>query len=470
MQQGRCTNFGNCTKADNREVMTVPEGQEAKCPICDQRLTLMSKGGGRPSPLPLIFSCLGCLGVLALGYFAFNFFTKKKDTPTTTNQTANQPSGGGAGDFSSGSGSSSNNNTTTPTDSGTKTNASTAPAVGVGDVLMFYERSNEAWIRKAAEDFNSQNPGSSIVLDYRGSREGFREILDGKAQPVIWNPADTFWPDKLKEDWKKNPKNTGEIVSANTPILKTKLVLVMGKDRAEKFGAAMRESKFRGKTWGLLHTLATKGWSEIGGEAAWGKLKLSHSSPVKSNGGMMTIAMMLAEYKLSNPAANQGTPGFLTFMKEIEAATGGEFTDTTSKGLDVFLKDRNRYDVAICYETNAIKAIVEGANDIKVVYPDATVDVKFPAATISGSWVSSERAALAKKFVDYLLTADIQKDAIQYGFRPAREMRSELDAYFGDSKFSGAGLTTSPNTTNLSFDVKTLNDLVYRWNKDVPHN
>ena len=72
-----------------------------------------------------------------------------------------------------------------------------APAAP-GDALMYFERSDEKWLQQAADDFNKQNPGTArIILDYRGSREGKQDILYGKGHPVIWNPADTYWVDKL---------------------------------------------------------------------------------------------------------------------------------------------------------------------------------------------------------------------------------------------------------------------------------
>jgi hypothetical protein len=42
---GRCTKFGYCEKADSKELITVPDGSEPKCPECDTALSIQSGGG-----------------------------------------------------------------------------------------------------------------------------------------------------------------------------------------------------------------------------------------------------------------------------------------------------------------------------------------------------------------------------------------------------------------------------------------
>jgi len=37
---GKCTNFGLCTKADSREMITTVEGQGFRCPECNRTLSL----------------------------------------------------------------------------------------------------------------------------------------------------------------------------------------------------------------------------------------------------------------------------------------------------------------------------------------------------------------------------------------------------------------------------------------------
>lgn len=448
-QRYKCTNFGNCAKADSAEFIDIPDGGNPLCPICSKPLTLVPTGGRR-SPIGAIVALL-LLGLLAFG--AWKLLAGRKAGPGGP--------GPGAG--------SATLPAPPPAGTGVDPGATAPPVVNAGDALMYFERSDEKWLRQASEEFNQQNPGSQrIVLDYRGSREGKQDILYGKGQPVLWNPADLYWVDKLNLDW-KNPavgKHTSDAISDSRTILTTRYVLVMWQDRAKVFTAAMQRAEFRGKTWQLLETIATRGWAAVGGPASWGKLKLAQSDPVKSNGGMTTLALMFAEYGKTHPGATPSSAGFLSFMRGIEGAVPA-FPETTSKGLEAMLKGgRGQYDMAVSYEVNSIAAVDKGQTDIAVVYPDPTVEVDFPAAVIQAPWVTADRARMAGKFVDYLLTRDVQKRAIDSGFRPAlSDMRSDVDNALSSGARASAGFQLDPPTVVRPVGTRVIDDLLYQWYK-----
>jgi hypothetical protein len=67
---GKCINFGGCNKADSKEVMTIPEGNEFVCPDCEKSLMPVGgggkggSGGGGKGPLKLILAAVLGLGVI----------------------------------------------------------------------------------------------------------------------------------------------------------------------------------------------------------------------------------------------------------------------------------------------------------------------------------------------------------------------------------------------------------------------
>jgi len=65
-QQGVCTNFSNCLKADNKEKISIPMGSDFVCPECGKDLTPIQNGTGgiiRPFKKPLIASVVTALTV-----------------------------------------------------------------------------------------------------------------------------------------------------------------------------------------------------------------------------------------------------------------------------------------------------------------------------------------------------------------------------------------------------------------------
>lgn len=72
-RSAKCVNFGGCSKADSREVLTIPPGDELTCPECGKMLTATaggkSGGGGGKSKAPWLAAIGGLLFVGLLGAF-----------------------------------------------------------------------------------------------------------------------------------------------------------------------------------------------------------------------------------------------------------------------------------------------------------------------------------------------------------------------------------------------------------------
>jgi phosphate transport system substrate-binding protein len=80
MRNGLCSNFGNCRKADAREMIAL--GPKARCPECGGTLTEVSQK--KSSSLPLLPIGLGvlALALVALGWFWFS--GRKHDSTSAT--------------------------------------------------------------------------------------------------------------------------------------------------------------------------------------------------------------------------------------------------------------------------------------------------------------------------------------------------------------------------------------------------
>lgn len=353
------------------------------------------------------------------------------------------------------------------------TEATPAPLAAVlaerkaDDVLMLYERGAAGWIEPAADEFNKTQEKGRIVLTSLGSREGRDHILydKEKVQPVLWNPGDIYWVDKLQADAANAnlPAKSGATVDEGKALLKTNVVLIMKADRAKAFEAAMQKPQYRGKTWSLLRTAAEKGWSAIGGPAGAGNLKLAHSNPALSNSGMMTLALMYAEFQRNNPGKDFNSAEFKAAMSALESSAGGTFADTTADVMEAVRSDKA--DVAVVYEADAVRALENGdAAGFRIVYPSPTAEVILPAAIVEGKWVSEHQKKLASTFVDYLLSAPVQEQAIERGYRPAiPTLASDVDAFYDASVRKDAGMQRNPDAKGAEVDSKAKEALIFNW-------
>ena len=78
-KSGKCSNFGNCSLADARTAVDVPNGQDFVCTECGKPLLLMDAGpqsGGNSKALAVGALLLGVL--LAAGGIAWSLMSGKK--------------------------------------------------------------------------------------------------------------------------------------------------------------------------------------------------------------------------------------------------------------------------------------------------------------------------------------------------------------------------------------------------------
>ena len=453
MKQGRCSNFGICSKANAHELISIPYGESLVCPSCGVMLieetaspvpTTTKKISSRSAETALVVG----FGVLVLFSVAMIYFQRNKSDSSFLSNT-------GSGRATVNSGSQSN-----PVHTGSS----------ASDLTLFYDGSDEAWMTNAAYAFNASRNSPHIKPVKRASREGYKDIVEGKASPTLWNPADTIWTSKLKSFWSKNPTSnkTGVSIAIDPVVLRTKVILLMHKDKAEALERTL--GNYSGKTWQLLSDVSIKGWGSVG--ASGGKLRLSQASPTQSNSGALSIAMMYLEYKATHPGASTGDPGFIAFLQNIEAATGKVYAQTTSKAVEAFLNQPESFDAVICYESNAIDAIRKSKIALKVIYPDPTIDISSPVAVMEAQkTVTSDGAAnrrIAEDFTNYLLSNGMQQESLKYGFRPAlARLSQDVSNAFLDPTLANAGLLALPKTAAFTMDLNTLENLIDIWNRKV---
>lgn len=96
-ERGQCTNYGNCSKADSKEIVEAPAGSNLVCPECGKQIIPLPSKSGKSPVVPILI----VVGLLILAGLGIKHFTGSKATPSEGNGSGNQaatsggmPSGG----------------------------------------------------------------------------------------------------------------------------------------------------------------------------------------------------------------------------------------------------------------------------------------------------------------------------------------------------------------------------------------
>jgi hypothetical protein len=298
-------------------------------------------------------------------------------------------------------------------------------------VSVLYSTEKEAWLNQAIIEFERTRPTVNghpvqVTLEKMGSREIYLAVLDGSRKPDIISPASmlqiAILQDLSSGAFGKPLVNMADAESCR-PVVTTPLVLVAWKERAEALWGARPPRDLWQQLQGSV--VDSQGWDTLG-HPEWGYVKFGHTDPLKSNSGFMTILLMTYDYYdktsglhaediLSNAEYQDWFIGFEKNISEFEYSTGPLMQKMVSYG-------PSTYDLVTVYEATAIEQAENAVGrygELRVYYPPATVWSDHPFCVLEADWVSDDKRAAAKLFIDYLTSKPAQELALlEYGFRP----------------------------------------------------
>jgi phosphate transport system substrate-binding protein len=85
---GRCTNIGNCDKADKKELITVPDGADLVCPECDKPLLVIGSAGAGGGGM--VKMAAGAVAVFLVAVVWFLWPRPESPTPPTPTSSPGQ--------------------------------------------------------------------------------------------------------------------------------------------------------------------------------------------------------------------------------------------------------------------------------------------------------------------------------------------------------------------------------------------
>lgn len=236
--------------------------------------------------------------------------------------------------------------------------------------------------------------------------------------------------------------------------------------------ATVLEEQFGEVNWQIIHdaAIAPGGWPELGGSPDWGYFKLVVPNPRKNVGGLAAMVAAAGEYyeKTDITVADVTDSDFQAWLQELMGAV----TDFSSLGAysveNLALFGYSMGDGGQLLEsdllTNMAGIQTRWADPLVVRYPRYVTWFDFPFTV----WMGQETTALEKnaalEFEKYLLSVEVQVQAVNYGLRPANP---EVSVAEGESPFvrwqDQGAMPIVPRTTRMRSPDRDVLMALLRW-------
>jgi hypothetical protein len=235
--------------------------------------------------------------------------------------------------------------------------------------------------------------------------------------------------------------------------------------------AGVLEGEYGDISWNTIHdaAIAPGGWGELGGENDWGYFKLAIPSPRKNVSGLQAMVAAAGEYygKTNISVEDVTDPEFQAWLGEIMSSmsdlSGGTYT-----AADLALFGYTTGDAGLLLESDLLVNMqglqTRWAEPMRIVYPEYVTWFDFPFTV----WMGPETSALEKnaalEFEKYVLSEEVQREALAYGLRPANPavVVTEGSSLFTQWADQGV-LGVVPRTTAMRYPDRDVLQALLRW-------
>ncbi|HEY63125.1 MAG TPA: ABC transporter substrate-binding protein [Caldilineae bacterium] len=204
--------------------------------------------------------------------------------------------------------------------------------------------------------------------------------------------------------------------------------------------ARVLEARFGEINWHTIHdaAIAKGGWPELGGPPEWGFFKLVVPNPRKNVGGLAAMIAAAGEYygRPDISTADVTNPEFQRWLGELMSAVTDVSGGSAYTAEDFALFGYSVGDGGQLLEsdllTNMIGIETRWAEPLRIYYPKYVTWFDFPFTVWMGPETTAPEKNAALEFERFLLSPEIQRQAVAYGLRPANP---EVSVTEGDSLF-----------------------------------
>jgi Ca-activated chloride channel family protein len=332
------------------------------------------------------------------------------------------------------------------------------------------------WVQEAARQFNAEEnslegrPIHVTVTPMDGlTAKGRYEREEMDPLPTAWIPDSRYLVELVNAAYKERLGRDVFLTDGEyraRPLVISLLAWGIYDSRAE-----VLEQQFGDISWQAIHeaALAPGGWGELGGQNDWGYFKLAISNPRKNISGLAAMVAAAGEYygKTNITVEDVTNPEFGAWLGEIMSSmsdlSGGTYTVA-----DLALFGYTTGDAGQLLESDLL-VNMQGiqsrwADPLRIVYPEYVTWFDFPFTV----WMGPETTALEKnaalEFEEYLLSADVQRQALAYGLRPANpEVAVTGEGSLFDQWAEQGVLGVVPRTTAMRSPDRDVLQALLRW-------
>ena len=332
------------------------------------------------------------------------------------------------------------------------------------------------WVQEAADQFNVEGhslegrPIQVTVTPMDGlTAKGRYERDELDPLPTAWIPDSRYLVELVNAAYKERLGRDVFLTDGEyraRPLAISLLAWGIYDSRAD-----VLEEQFDEISWQAIHdaAIAPGGWGELGGENDWGFFKLAISNPRKNISGLAAMVAAAGEYfgRTNISVEDVTDPAFQAWLGEIMSSmsdlSGGTYTVS-----DLALFGYTTGDAGQLLESDLLVNMqgiqTRWADPLRLAYPEYVTWFDFPFTVWMGPETSAAEKNAALEFEKYLLSEEVQKQALAYGLRPANPAVpvTGTDSLFDQWTAQGV-LGVVPRTTAMRSPDRDVLQALLRW-------
>ena len=285
-------------------------------------------------------------------------------------------------------------------------------------VSMLVSPSKKELMESSVRAFNAKNPGG-IVVEAKTTYDAIHYILEAPGlakRPGLFSPiypdcatsADNFFVRIFHMSGLRTDDPNQDFIFAETPII------FLTTEKREK---ELRRILGVDNPWEVIRKMTRDKVNP-----SWGPLRFSFCNPEVSASGLITLGMMLRDWKLTQPEMSE--------TKFLKQATAGVVLDEAARQdseqlvkkylSEVSAPKGSTRDFIAVEESLALKAVQENPNmNLKVIYPIKVALLQHRLSVLNSPWNQGKSLETSRAFALFMKTDEAHQVLTKNFLHPA---------------------------------------------------